>query len=64
MDIKLKVPSIVCEGCAEAITREIQNHDPKAKVAVDVEGKTVQVETEASENTIKEKIIAVGHTIA
>lgn len=63
--ITLNVPSIKCEGCADVITQEIQRHDPKAQVKVDVEGKTVQVETATtSETAIKEMIAQVGHTVA
>ncbi len=64
MSIALNVPSIKCEGCAEAITNEIKNHDPSAQVRVDVENKTVKVETTAQENSVKEMITAAGHTVA
>lgn len=59
----LKVPSIVCDGCAKAITEEILIHESGAKVDVDVKAKTVQVETEASEESIKQMIVALGHTV-
>lgn len=61
--MKLNVPSIVCEGCVDTITREIKTHEPKAKVDVDIEGKTVTVDTEASEESIKQMIEAVNHTV-
>jgi copper chaperone len=59
----LKVPSIVCDGCAKAITEEILTHESGAKVNVDVKEKTVQVDTEASEESIKQMITALGHTV-
>ena len=63
MALKVKVPTIVCNGCAETITETIQTMEPDAKVEVDVQAKTVTVETEASEETIKQAIVAAGHTI-
>ena len=63
MAIQLKVPSIVCGGCAEEITEEIKVHEPKADVKVDVEKKMVTVETGASEETIRQAITATGHTV-
>ena len=63
MAIQLKVPSIVCDGCAETITEEIKVHEPKANVKVDVEEKMVTVETGASEETIRQAITATGHTV-
>ncbi|MFB6274948.1 MAG: heavy-metal-associated domain-containing protein [Halothece sp.] len=62
--ISLQVPSIKCEGCAEAITNEIKNHDPNAKVEVDVDNKTVKVETTAQQASVKEMIAAAGHSVA
>ena len=48
--IELNVPSIKCEGCAEAITNEIKTQDPNAKIEVDVDQKIVKVETAAQES--------------
>lgn len=63
MALKLKVPSIVCDGCAETITETITTMEPDAKVEVDVKAKTVTVEAAASEETIKQAIVATGHTV-
>ena len=63
MAMQLKVPSIVCEGCADTITSEIKTHEPNAKVDVDIEKKLVTVETGASEESIRQAITAVGHTV-
>ncbi len=59
----LNVPSIVCDGCAKAITDAILTHESDAKVEVDVKAKTVQVDTGASEESIKQMITALGHTV-
>jgi len=61
--MNFNVPSIVCDGCAKAITDEILTHESDAKVDVDVKAKTVQVDTEASEESIKQMITALGHTV-
>ncbi|MBD1835769.1 heavy-metal-associated domain-containing protein [Funiculus sociatus GB2-A5] len=63
MALKVKVPTIVCNGCAETITETIQTMEPDAKVEVDVQAKTVTVEAQASEETIKQAIVATGHTV-
>jgi copper chaperone len=61
--MSFKVPSIVCDGCAKTITEEILVHESDAKINVDLQTKTVSVETGASEETIKQAITAVGHTV-
>ena len=63
MALKLKVPNIVCDGCAETITGSITTMEPDAKVEVAVKAKTVTVESAASEETIKQAITAAGYTI-
>jgi copper chaperone len=61
--MKFNVPNIACDGCAKTITDEILTHESDAKVDVDVQGKTVSVETEASEASIKQMIVAVGYSV-
>lgn len=63
MSIQLKVPSIVCEGCADTITKAIAALDADAKVKVDLSAKTAEIETQRSEAEIKDAIAAVGHTV-
>jgi len=63
MALKLKVPNIACNDCAQTITESIATMAPDAKVDVDVQAKTVTVESEASEETIKQSIVAAGYTI-
>ncbi|MGB7084172.1 MAG: heavy-metal-associated domain-containing protein [Phormidesmis sp.] len=60
----LSVPSIKCEGCGETITKEIKVHDDNANVKVDIAKKTVEVDTEMSEESVKQAITAVGHEVA
>jgi copper chaperone len=61
--IQVKVPSIACDACAKSITQAIKTHESDAEVNVDVENKVVSVKTEASEETIKQIITAVGHQV-
>ena len=63
MTLKLKVPSIVCDGCASDISESITTMEPDAKVDVDVPAKMVTVDAQASEETIKQAIVAAGHTV-
>jgi copper chaperone len=63
MSIQIKVPSIACEACAAAIINGIAKNLPTAKVRVDVAAKIVEVETEASEASIRETIVAIGHEV-
>ncbi|MGL5921804.1 heavy-metal-associated domain-containing protein [Chroococcidiopsis sp.] len=63
MSLQLKVPSIVCDGCAETITKAVKSVDADAQVDVDVSAKTVKVEGVQSEESIKQAITATGHTV-
>jgi copper chaperone len=63
MVLLLKVPSIACSGCADTITKAIKTLEFDAAVNVDVAAKTVTVEAKASEESIKQAVLATGHTI-
>lgn len=63
MALKLKVPDISCDDCAKTITETIHTMEPDAKVNVDVQAKTVTVEAQASEETIKQAIVAAGYEV-
>jgi copper chaperone len=62
MSIQIKVPSIACEGCAETIVHEIKAHEPEAIVKVDLSSKTVTIDTHIPAESVKQMIIAAGHT--
>lgn len=64
MLLKFNVPGINGDESAEALVDTITTTDPDAKVDVDVEAKTVTVESAASEETIKQVIVASGYTLA
>ena len=63
MSMTFKVPSIKCEGCVDTITKEIKVHDENAKVKGDVENKTIEVESDMSEESVKEAISVTGHEL-
>ncbi|MBN4001139.1 heavy-metal-associated domain-containing protein [Nostoc sp. LPT] len=63
MALKLKVSNIACEEYAEIITESIHVMEPEVKVDVDINAKTVTVESEASEESIKQVIVAAGYAV-
>lgn len=63
MSLKLKVPSIAGLDDAENIQETIKVLEADARVDVDVQTKTVTVETKASEESIKQAVVAAGHTV-
>jgi copper chaperone len=63
MALKLNVPDISCNNCAETISESIRVVEADAKINIDVGAKTVTVESSASEESIKQAIVAAGFTI-
>lgn len=63
MALKLKVPSMVCESCAEKVTGAIKTVDSDAQVDIDLESKTVTLDSAASEESFKQAITAVGFEV-
>ena len=64
MVLEFKVPSMVCDRCADTVKSAIANLDSSAKVNVTLETKAVTVETNASLAAVQEAIADVGHTVA
>ncbi|NEO70974.1 MAG: copper chaperone [Moorea sp. SIO3H5] len=52
-----------CLFKAGSVNEGILQQEPDSKVTVDVTSKTVRVETEASEESIRQIITTVGHTV-
>ncbi|MEL7039679.1 MAG: heavy-metal-associated domain-containing protein [Cyanobacteria bacterium J06592_8] len=63
MSLELKVPSMVCDGCVETVTKAIIGLDSDANVEIDLSTKTVKVDGKPSEDSVKEAIAAAGHTV-
>ena len=64
MTLQLQVSSMVCSGCGDTVTKAIKNLDANATVAVDLDSKTVSVESTASADALKQAIAATGHTVS
>jgi copper chaperone len=64
MTVKLTVPSILCEGCVETVTKAIQSVDAQASVRVDLATKEVSIETIASLADLTAAIDEVGHEVS
>ncbi|MEB3218607.1 MAG: heavy-metal-associated domain-containing protein [Nostocales cyanobacterium 94392] len=63
MALNLKVSNMKCEDCAKKITESIKVVEPDAKIDVDLDSKTVNVDSEASAESIKQAVVAAGYHI-
>lgn len=63
MTLQLKVPSLNSSDAARDLKETILTSEPDAKVDVNLDQKTVTIETGASEETIKQVITAAGHQV-
>ena len=64
--IKMRVPSIACQGCARSITNALGRVSGVEKVEVDVAGKNVDVDYDdrkTNVNAIKERIEEAGYPV-
>ncbi len=62
--IELKVEGMSCGHCVKAVTASIQSQDPKAKVEVDLEKKTVTVaETDLSRTRVSMAVEDEGYKV-
>ncbi len=64
MTLELQVSSIMCDGCADTVTKAIKALDANATVTVDVGTKTVSIDTQSAEADVKAAIAAAGHVVA
>lgn len=63
MALQLKVPTLNSSDAARDLKETILTSEPNAKVDVNLDQKTVTIETGASEETVKQIVIAAGHEI-
>jgi copper chaperone len=63
MTVEIKVTSMVCQACANTITKAIKSLDAEADIKINLETKIVNINGKPSETEIKEAIAAVGHTV-
>jgi copper chaperone len=62
--VRLDVPSIVCDGCAELLTEKIGQVPGVDDVSVDVAGKTVTVTGAADPEAVTAAVAEAGHRTA
>ncbi|MCJ8283461.1 MAG: heavy-metal-associated domain-containing protein [Rivularia sp. ALOHA_DT_140] len=60
MALTLKVSDMKCDKCAGKISESIKVMEPNAKIDVNLDSKTVSVDSGASEESIKQAIVAAG----
>jgi len=58
--MKFRIETMTCGGCARSVTRTIQKLDPGAEVAIDVEGRLVEVRSARAPGEVAEALGAVG----
>lgn len=63
MAVEIKVPSMVCQVCANTVTKAIKSLDAEADVQINLDTKTVNIQGKPSETEIKQAIASVGHTV-
>ncbi len=62
MTLQLTVSNMACSACADTITKAVQAVDPTAEVTADPKTKQVNIDTQASEMTVREAIATAGYT--
>jgi copper chaperone len=60
---ELKVDGMSCGHCVKSVTNAVQEVDRAAKVNVDLARKTVQVESSAALDVIKDAISEAGYPV-
>ncbi len=63
MTVEIKVTSMVCQACANTVTKAIKSLDAEADIKINLETKIVNINGTPSETEIKEAITVVGHTV-
>ena len=64
MTIQLKIPDIACSACVNTVTQAIKSVDGNATVEADIKTKIVKVQSQQSEEKIKEVIAKAGYRAA
>lgn len=60
---ELQVEGMSCGGCVRSVTKSVQSVDSNAKVEVDLPGKKVRVDTQASLEAVKSAISEAGYPV-
>ncbi len=62
--MKLTVPGMMCDGCAETITKAIAAIDPAAQISISLADKTVTVDSQLPATTINQVLADAGYEVA
>lgn len=63
MKRELSVPTMVCQVCADNITKAIAAVDEKADIRIELVEKKVIVETRLTESSLTQAISDIGHEV-
>ncbi len=63
MKIEFRVEGMSCQHCTAAVTHAIREHDPDAKVQIDLAGGYVTVESDQSVETVQSAIAEAGYEV-
>lgn len=63
MTLQLTVPNMACSACGDTITKAVKALDADATVQADPKTKQVNIETQASENAVKQAIANAGYQV-
>lgn len=61
--MRLAVDGMTCGHCVRAITRAVQALDPAAQVAVDLDARSVDVQTALQAEQVIAAIVAAGYPV-
>lgn len=62
--LELVLKDMSCGHCAATVKRTLQQLDPQARVDVDLPSKTVRVETQASDEKVRQALAEEGYPAA
>lgn len=63
MSLTFQVPTITDQQAAQELKRHILVSEPSANVDINPQAKTVTIDSQASEATFKQLIVAAGHNV-
>ncbi|WP_371685969.1 heavy-metal-associated domain-containing protein [Nitratireductor sp. OM-1] len=59
--VTLNVPDMTCGHCAKAVTEAVKSVDSNAAVNVDLETKTVQIDSQSADAAVIQALDAAGY---
>ena len=60
---ELQVEGMHCGGCVRSVTKSVQSVDSNAKVEVDLPGKKVRINSQASLDAVEAAITEAGYSV-